>query len=266
MARYNLGHVVGPKGEDATINGISEATITNGAGISVTTNTTDKTITIAANNPSTTGANVSYTKPTGSPLSSAATTVQKAIDETATLAKDANITASTANTTANAANTLASGIAAGTTNILYSGNVSGATNVKEAIDELASSANTINNNLGTSSASAGNGSAFARIKQLETNMGTSSDTNSASGSIYARVKNAQSTANNIASGTTNITYTAANNTELTSTNVKAAIDELGLRTNSANLQSSVDTKVANTLSTYTFTIDANDNLILTIPD
>lgn len=46
----------------------------------------------------------------------------------------------------------------------------------------------LRSDLGESNAAAGTGSAFARIKQAETNIGTSGDAANAAGSLYARVK------------------------------------------------------------------------------
>ena len=73
MATYNLGNIKGPKGDDATINGISEATITNGSGVTVITDVNAKIITIGAD---------SETAPydnSGTTLES--TTIANAIDE-----------------------------------------------------------------------------------------------------------------------------------------------------------------------------------------
>jgi len=103
---------------------------------------------------------------------------------------------------------------------------------------------------------------------------TLDDLNTAIDSIAATVKNiflkktdASSTystkteLSNVTNGTTNIQYTAGTNTSLSASNIKGAIDELGVRTNNTNLSS----KVSTILSGYTFSVDTNGDLILTTP-
>jgi len=103
---------------------------------------------------------------------------------------------------------------------------------------------------------------------------TLDDLNTAIDSIAATVKNiflkktdASSTystkteLSNVTNGTTNIQYTAGTNTSLSASNIKGAIDELGVRTNDTNLSS----KVSTILSGYTFSVDTNGDLILTTP-
>ena len=71
----------------------------------------------------------------------------------------------------------------------------------------------------------------------------------------------QAALTNVTNGTTNIAYSAGANTSISASTIKAAIDELGVRTNNTNLTSFVESVV----SAYVFSVDSSGNLILTTP-